>query len=134
MAENVFEINGVNYSVVKKGRAQARQVAELARWLAIYGTSAYRKLQQSGDIAEMGGIELMALALGGLDEDALCELFSMVFGCPIDVANEHFDVALLIDGIVALYNNQPAIKRLVERFFSVSKPTSTSDDSSTPSE
>ncbi len=134
MTETVFEISGVNYSVVKKGRAQARQVADLGRWLAVYGTAAYRKLSQSGDIAEMGGIELLSFALSGLDEDALCELFSMIFGCPMDVANEEFDIALLVDGVVALYDNQPAIKRLVNRFFSVSRQPDTGDGSSMPSE
>ncbi len=134
MESTVFEINGVNYSVVKKGRAQARQVADLGRWLAVYGTAAYRKLQTNGgEITEMGGLELLSLALGGLDEDALCELFSMIFGCPMDVANEEFDIALLVDGVVALYNHQPAIKRLVNRFFSVSKQPVIGEDSSTPS-
>ena len=72
--------------------------------------------------------------MGTLDEGALVELFSMVFGCGVDVANEEFDIALLIEGLVALYENQPSIQRLANRFFSVKPSTSTEEDSSMPSE
>ncbi len=116
MSETVFEIGGQQFDVIKKGLKQANQVAEIGRWLAVHGAPAYRATQQTGDNA--GGIEQVAAALATLSGDALMELYVTVFGCPYDLAEEEFDLNQLIDGIVALYENSPIVKRLVSRFFS----------------
>ena len=134
MEQTKFSINGVEYDVVKKGIAQASQVADLGRWLSIYGTPAIRSIQSDDEFDKMGGLELVSAVLGTLSGDALCDLFATVFGCGQAVAKEEFDIALLLDGIMALYNNAPSVKRLVGRFFSVTKQTSTTDVPSTPSE
>ncbi len=116
MSETVFQIGGQQFDVIKKGLKQANQVAEIGRWLAVHGAPAYRATQQMGDNA--GGIEQVAAALSTLSGDALMELYVTVFGCPYDLAEDEFDLNQLIDGIIALYENSPIIKRLVSRFFS----------------
>ena len=123
MTETVFEIGGQSYSVVKKGIAQATQVSLLGGWLAKYGTSAYRAVQGSDKNAN--GLEIVGVIMEQLDADALIELFSLLFGCGIEVAREEFDIAILIDGCFSLYENSPAIKRVLNRFFSSSSSTST---------
>jgi hypothetical protein len=129
MTETLFVIGEQEYNVVKKGLAQATQVSQLGGWLAKYGTQAYRAVQSSSDNA--GGIEVLGVILGQLDADALIELFSLLFGCGIEVAREEFDVAVLVDGCFALYENSPAIKRVLNRFFSSSSSTSTPTGQST---
>lgn len=123
-----FEIGGQSYGVLKKGIAQARQVSALGIWLGRYGVSAYRAVQETSDDA--GGIEILGAILQHLDENALLELFDIVFGCGLEVARDEFDIAILIDGAVAIYENSPAIKRVISRFFSVSSSTSTPTDQS----
>jgi hypothetical protein len=129
MTETVFEIGGQSYNVVKKGVAQATQVSHLGVWLGKYGTQAYRAVQNSPDSA--GGIAIIGIILSQLDTDALIELYSLLFGCGIDVANEEFDIAVLIDGALALYENSPTIKKVMNRFFSSNRSTSTPIESST---
>ncbi len=125
MAEVVttFDIGGQSYSVLKKGLAQAQQVSELGAWLARYGTQAYRAVQDSDEKA--GGIEIVGVIFQQLQAESLVELFSLLFGCGVDVAREEFDIATLIDGAFALYENSPAIKRVLSRFFSSSSSTKT---------
>ena len=118
-----FEIGGKSYNVVKKGVAQARQVSALGGWLATYGTQAYRSIQDP--TVGSSGVEVLGALLQHLDENALLELFDVLFGCGLDVAREEFDIAILIDGAVVMYENSPAIKRVMSRFFSVSSSTST---------
>ena len=125
MEQTVFEIGGVEYNVVKRGLAQAQQVAEIGRWLAIYGAPAIRAIQDNPDFAEMGGMEVVTSMLGTLSGESLVELYSLVFGCPMEVANEYFDIAQMVDGIISLYENQPSIKRLVGRFFGAQRSQST---------
>jgi hypothetical protein len=86
-------------------------------------------VQSSDDRA--GGIEVIGVILEQLDADALIELFSLLFGCGIEVAREEFDVAILVDGAFAMYENSPAIKRVLNRFFSSSSSTSTPTEQST---
>ena len=129
MAETVFVIGGQEYNVVKKGVAQATQVSHLGGWLAKYGTQAYRAVQNTETTA--GGLEVVGVIVGNFDTDALLELFSLLFGCGMDVAREEFDIAILIDGVFAIYENSPAIKRVLNRFFSSKDSTSTPTEQST---
>jgi hypothetical protein len=124
-----FEIGGQTYNVVKKGVAQARQVSALGSWLAQYGVEAYRAVQDTSDGAS--GLEVLGAILEHLDENSLLQLFDILFGCGMDVCRDEFDVALLIDGAVAIYENSPAMKRLMSRFFSVSSSSSTPTEQST---
>ncbi len=134
MEQTVFNIGGVEYKVIKKGIGQANQVASAGRWLAVYGSPAIKMIQDDPEYANMSGLEILGALLSTLNGEALVELFDIVFGCGIAVANEEFDIELMIDGLNSLYQNSPAIKRLVGRFFS--KPTSNASapDNSTQSE
>lgn len=133
MSETVFEISGNQYDVIKRGKAQAEQVASASRWLARYGKPVFAKLSDQG-MESMGGVELIINVLGALDTDALIGLFQMTFGCTNAVADEAFDLMALVDGITALYQNSPVIRRLADRFFSVPRSVSIEDASFTPSE
>ncbi len=134
MDQTVFEINGEKYSVVKRGIAQANQVAYAGRWLAIYGTPALKTIQNDPDYADMGGVEMLTAFLGTLSGDALVDLFDVVFGCGVPVAREYFEIDLMVDGLISIYQNAPAIKRLVSRFFSKQTSKDSAPDSSTQSE
>jgi hypothetical protein len=129
----VFTIGEKEYDVVKKGIAQARQVADASRWLATYGTPAFKKFAET-DTENMGGFQIALLVLQEMNENALVQLFQTVFGCSRQVAEEEFDVSVLIDGLVAMYNNAPAIRKLTDRFFSAPSSDGTEGTSSTPSE
>ena len=113
----IFEINGEKYDVVKRGIAQAKQVAAATRWLAKYGTPAFRAMAEQ-DMAKMGGFEVIVAVLSNLDEYALVELFEIVFGCSREIAEQNFDIMVMVDGLVSIYNNAPMIRTLADRFFS----------------
>lgn len=127
--DTVFEIGGEKFDVVKKGTAQARQIASAANWLSRYGTQAFREASKAGE--NMGGIETMITVLGALDENALLELFQITFGCSREIAAEEFDAALAIDGLISLYTNSPTVKKLADRFFSQASFESTDPSNST---
>ena len=124
-----FEIDGVEYNVIKRGIGQARQVADLGRWLADHGTQAYRAVLSEGDGAS--GVQMVAAVLGTLSGEALIEVYVLVFGCPVAVAEECFEIDTLVEGILALYENSKAIKRLVGRFFSGSNSATIVEGNST---
>ena len=125
----IFEIDGVEYNVIKRGMGQARQVADLGRWLAEHGAEAYRAVLAEGDGA--GGVQMVAAVLSTLSGESPIGWYVLVFGCPVEAAEEYFEIDTLIDGILALYENSKAIKRLVGRFFSGSNSTVSVADSST---
>jgi dihydroorotase len=127
----VFSIAGKDYDVLKKGRPQANQVAELGRWMATHGVKAYKAVEEDDS---SGGLEMVASVLASLSADALIELFIVVFGTTNKVADEEFDAALLLEGALALYNESPTIKAVIERFFSNSTATDGEEDSSTQSD
>src|SRR5512135_391079 len=129
MSETVFQIGSEQFDVIKKGLRQANQIADLGRWLAVHGAPAYRAVQSMGDTA--GGVEQIGAALATLSGDALIELYVTVFGCSVALAEEEFDVSQLVDGIIALYNNSPIVKRLVSRFFSGSNSQPSEVENST---
>ncbi len=134
MEQTVFTIGEKEYNVVKKGVAQARQVSALGRWLSVYGAPAIRSFQADESMQNATTFDILVNLLGLLSDEALLELFSMIFGCGMDEANEYFEVDMLVEGMISLYQNQPAIKRLANRFFSAPKSKDTEEDSSTPSE
>lgn len=109
------DVGGKHYLIVKRGRAQAAQVLSLTRWLANYGVAALNAVQEK-DYQNMTGLSFLSNLVQALDEDALVGLFQVVTGCANDEAEEYFDVATLIDTVVILYNEQPAIQRLITRF------------------
>lgn len=128
-----FVIGGVEYDVVKRGFAQAKQISAATRFLAKHGAPALRKLSD-GDFEKMGGFELIVEVLSSLDENALVELFQLAFGMPRSAAEEEFDINILVDGLTATYNYSPSIRKLIDRFFSPTSSEGSEDSSSTQSE
>ena len=128
----IFTIGAQEFNVVKQGYAQAQQVAAVGNWLSIYGSTAARRLFVDGtDLANKDGFDIAAGVLSAIDADALVELFSLVFGCPLEAAKESFEIELLLDGVTAVYENQPAVKRLLNRFFLPKGSSASMGESST---
>lgn len=122
-----------DYVLIKTGRAQAEQVILLTRWASKHGASAFRQLSEDGvEVTKLGGAELIGSLVGALNADALIDLFTAIVGCSPEISEEHFDIATLVEAAIFVYEGQPAIKRLIDRFFSMpSSSTSLVEDSTT---
>lgn len=131
-AQSEIEVGGEMYSVVKTGRAQARQVIQLTQWASKHGYRAARSVQQGS--TSMTGLEFIVRMVEELDEGALVDLFTAIVGCDPAVSEVHFDIATLIETAVAIYNGQPAIQRLIDRFFSTPNSSGSTEEHSTPSD
>lgn len=119
------EVGGKNYLIVKTGRAQAEQVILLTKWIAKHGMPALQKAQteQRSATTEVNGVQFIIEIIENLDADALIDLFVAAIGCSKEDAEVYFDIAILIDAVILIYNEQPAIKKLLDRFFSTSLST-----------
>lgn len=115
---NTVTVGGVDYKVIKTGRAQAQQVVVITKWLSRYGLPAFEKMAGDGNSKFDNAFDLLNLLVDSLSEDALIDLFTAAVGCPPEVSEEHFDVATLLDVVIEIYNEQPAVRRLLDRFFS----------------
>ncbi len=128
VADRIFEL-------VKSGREQAEQVVSLGKWMNQYGLPALEgMMNEEGEIIFEGGLDLLQEIIGGLTADALIDLYIVVLGCSKKFADEHFDIATLIDAIVEVYEAQPSLGRVLSRFFSQTTSIEDSDESSTTSE
>lgn len=136
MAEEVFvEFGGKKFDLVKTGRAQARQVYWITRWLSKYGVAALRNISESGtQLNTEQGLEFLGKLMENLNEDALIDLFVAATGCEKEEAEVYFDIAILVDAVIKIWDNQPSIRKLIERFFSSTKSTPPVEESSTTSE
>ena len=126
MTEQEFTITvaGKEYSLIKKGIAQAQQVTEISKWLAEYGVPIFEKL--SSDKGEVSSnMDLFRAILDSLSPQALVDLFAVVIGCTQKVAEKEFDVGVLVDALMIVWENQPGIRGLVNRFFSTQDSEST---------
>jgi hypothetical protein len=130
VGEDVFEL-------LKKGRAQAEQIHDLSKWLAQYGGALVDVFAARDEDDEMSSFEGLAF-LGQIGDvitpDAMLELYRIVIGCTPEYAEENFDVVVLIDAVKAVYDGHPAIRQLVERFFSENSSAEVPEESSTISE
>lgn len=122
------------YNVIKRGRAQADQVLKITRWLATYGVRAADKANKNGGLQSDNWASLLAGLIEGLDADALIDLFTALIGCTKKEAEEYFDIATLVDAGIAIYEGQPSVRKLIDRFFSSSKSEEPSEELSTTSE
>ncbi len=128
VADSTFEL-------VKSGREQAEQVVSLGKWMNQYGLPALEgMMNEEGEVEFAGGLDLLQDIIKGLTADALIDLYIVVLGCSKKFANEHFDIATLIDAIVEVYEAQPSLGRVLSRFFSQTTSVESSDESSTTSE
>lgn len=118
MAETVL-VGEKEYVVVKTGRAQAEQVLNVSKWIATHGMAAVSNMEQGGkDIQSETGLEFLWEVINSLTPDALIDMFIVVTGCTKEEAELYFDISVLVDAVVLIYEKQPAVRRLIERFFS----------------
>ncbi len=123
------------FELVKSGREQAEQVVSLGKWMNQYGLPALEgMMNEEGEIEFSGGLDLLQEIVGSLTADALIDLYVVVLGCSKKFANENFDIAVLIDAVVEVYEAQPSIGKVLSRFFSQTTSVVSSDESSTISE
>jgi hypothetical protein len=128
-----IEVGSKKYTVIKTGRAQAEQVVQFTRWLSMYGPSLLKDLQDVDEdaLAAGGGMAMITSILGNLSSDALIDLFTVLVGCSKKDSEKYFDVGILVDVALEVYENQPGIRRLIDRFFSTDESEEVSEDSST---
>ena len=130
-----FEVGGQEFQLVKTGRDQAEQVVQIGQWLSLYGLAALQELaDEEGNIQIDNGVEMIGTILGQLTADALIDLFSLIIGCPKSFAEKHFDIAILIDAVMFVYESQSSFQRVISRFFSQTTSTNDSEESSMKSE
>lgn len=111
------------YQIVKTGRAQAEQVLGITRWIAQHGVPVINGLRNEQDeivVDESSWLNIFIQILEKLTPDALLDLFQVLVGCSKEDTELYFDVATLIEVALTVYNEQPSVRRLVERFFSES--------------
>lgn len=131
-SKTVFVVGEKEYNVVKVGIGQAQQVADLSKWLSRYGSEMAKALISHNDSFTAESVmEVIASLMGVIDTQGVLNLFILVFGCTKREAEEYFDVSLLLEGATALAENQPAIKRIADRFFSERTSTPPMEESST---
>lgn len=125
-----------SYYLIKSGMDQASQMSELAKWLAKHGMPIFEALtarsEKAAQESEKGEkktstTDLFMIILDHVTPDALIDLFSVIVGCPRKMSEKYFDIGILMDAAMVVWDNQPGIRRLVGRFFSTT-------DSSSPTE
>jgi hypothetical protein len=114
------------FGLIRTGREQAEQVIQIGKWLSQYGLPALQTLaDEEGTIQVNSGFELLGALVENLSVDALIDLFTLIIGCSTKFANEHFDIAILIDATTTMYESQPSFQKVISRFFS---PTTSTND------
>lgn len=129
----VVTIVGKKYNLVKRGKEQAVQVVELGRWINKYGIpAALGMADDKGNIAFEDGMQLLSKVIEAVSPEALLSLFTTIVGCSDSVTDKYFDVGVLVDALVYVYENQPVVSKVIKRFFSGgSSVDSTESESST---
>lgn len=126
-------VGGEKYAIIKTGRAQAEQVLLLTKWVSKHGLPALEGV--SDDIDADNGLLFITELVEHLTADALIDLFVVLVGCSEEDAEIYFDISILVDVAFEVYNRQPALRRIIERFFSAPSSEETEEDeSSTTSE
>lgn len=130
--EGHIEVGGKQYKMVKTGRAHAEQVVLLTKWLGMYGPDLLKGLQTDEvDGEEGGGLVMITQILANITSDALIDLFHVLVGCSKKDAEKYFDIGILVEVAMDVYENQPGIRRLIDRFFSTDESIESTEDSST---
>jgi hypothetical protein len=121
------------YYLIKNGMAQASQMSELAKWLAKHGMPIFEALTDRSEKAAKENEEnekrtsttdLFMIILDHVTPEALIDLFSVIVGCTRKMSEKYFDVGILMDATMVVWDNQPGIRRLVNRFFSTTDSSS----------
>lgn len=135
MSETVMHVAGKEFKIVKKGREQAAQVIDVAKWLKNYGLVALQDMAgEEGEVKVESGADFISNIIDNLSPDALIDLYSILLGSSKKFAEENFDIGDLIEAGSLIYENQPSFRRLIERFFSTSTSETSSEESSMKSE
>lgn len=115
-----IEIEGQLWNLVRRGRAQAEQIHALGKWLYEHGGALIEAISTRGiDEDDLStGLRMVSTALSKVTADAMLDLYVVLLGCPLEFAEENFDIADLIDVIMQVYKEHPTIKKIVDRFFS----------------
>lgn len=128
----VSEIGGKEFTLVKVGREQAEQVIQLGKWVNTHGVPALSQIMnEEGEISFENGFDLLGDVIESLTADALIDLFVVVLGCSKTFANKHFDVAVLIESLMLVYEHQPSLGRVLSRFFSQTSSEESTEEPST---
>lgn len=129
-------VGNSEYPLVKKGRAQAEQIEDLLQWLGSYGGKFFDEMTNAeGEVEINTSIPLLIEDVSRVvTADALIELYIVVTGCTEEEAEEHFDVAQLIDVTIEVFEQQESFKKVVNRFFSKKSSTNPMAELSTKSE
>jgi hypothetical protein len=118
-ATEFVEVGGKKYVVIKMGRAQAEQVLAISRWISAHGFKVMSVAGAQGQsIQADNAFEFLSKIIDLLTADALIDLFVALVGCPKEDAEIYFDIGILVDVILMVYEEQPAVRRLIDRFFS----------------
>jgi hypothetical protein len=138
MTKHVIVVASEEFNVVKTGIAQAEQVLAITRWLARYGKPALAAAQDEDGQIQVNGVEglltILDKVLEVMTAEALVDLFGAVLGASRKFSRENFDIAVLIDAVIMVYEESPSVQRLVQRFFSTSNSENEEDSNSTQSE
>jgi len=127
------EVGGKEYTVVKTGRAQAEQVVLFTRWLSTYGPSLLEGMDTE-NLGDKSGLIMITSILGNLTSDALVDLFQVLVGCSKKEAETYFDIGILVEVAMEVYENQAGIRRLLDRFFFTEDLRESTEEPSTSSE
>ena len=124
----VIKIEGQQFNLVKKGYSQAVQLTQVGTWLSKYGLSIATKVTEfQSENENANGTMVILKVLESLTPEALIDLFKVAIGCDHDFAMENYDTGTLVDAVIVIYNNQPAIQKAINRFFLQPAPTKTPD-------
>ena len=136
MSKEMIIVGNSEYPLVKKGRAQAEQVGDLMKWLGRHGGKLFDEMTNDDGEVEMSSTipELVVDLSKVVTADALMELYVVVTGCNEEEAEEHFDIAQLIDVTIGVFEKQESFKKVVSRFFSKRGSTKDTVELSTKSE
>jgi len=135
MGETSIEVAGKSFELVKQGREQAEQVVALGKWMNQYGLPALEgMMNEEGEVTFSSGLALLQDLIGSLTPDALIDLYIVILGCSKDFAEKHFDIAVLVDSVMMVYEAQPSIGKVLSRFFSQTSSIESSEEPSTTSE
>lgn len=138
MSETVVIVDGKEFDVVKTGIAQAEQVLDIGRWLAKFGGPVFDAAKDEDEeikVEDITGIfDMVGRALNVLTPEALVDLFALAIGCSKKFSREQFDIAILIEALQIIWDQQPAFRRVVERFFSSQDSSEQKESNSTLSE
>ncbi len=128
----IVEIAGKSFDLVKTGREQAEQVIQLGKWVNTHGVPALQgMMNDEGEISFSSGIDLLGDVLETLRADALVDLYKLLLGCSKTFANKHFDIGILVEALISVYDAQPSIGRVLNRFFSLVSSEETTEEPST---